>query len=74
MREAGLIDLWVKTFKPNARKCMLEENAFKMKKQTDKRLGLENVMGAFVVLAVGILISFIIFVSEETVFYGFSRL
>lgn len=67
MREVGLIDLWLKKFQPNVRKCLLGDNASTMKKH--KQLGLENVMGAFVVLAVGSLVSVVVFVSEKIIFY-----
>ncbi|KAI9553610.1 hypothetical protein GHT06_021532 [Daphnia sinensis] len=73
MREAGLVDFWIKKFQADARKCLLKQHESKMKKQLEKRLGLDDLMGSFVVLAVGFLASFIIFIVERIAFYRFSR-
>lgn len=74
MREAGLTDLWNKKFQPDARKCLVKLKASKMKKQADKQLGLGNLIGSFVVLAIGFLVSLVVFVSEKIIFHRFKML
>ncbi|KAK4013130.1 hypothetical protein OUZ56_025370 [Daphnia magna] len=73
MREAGLVDLWNKNFQPDTRECLLNEKASKINKRIIKQLELENLVGSFVVLAIGLLVSLIIFVGEVIIFYRFSH-
>jgi hypothetical protein len=61
MREAGLIDEWNKKFQPDARKCLLKSK----KNHNLKPLDLGNLFGAFVVVAVGFLVSLVIFMGEQ---------
>ena len=60
MREAGLIDEWNKKYNPDTRQC-LDKN----KKRNVKRLGLQNLSGAFVVLVAGSLVSLFVFMGEK---------
>jgi capsular polysaccharide biosynthesis protein len=62
MREAGLIDEWNKRFQPDARKCLLKS---KNNRNSVKPLELRNLLGAFVVVAAGFLVSLIIFMAEK---------
>ena len=64
MREAGLLNTWISKFKPDARQCLTEQ-----RKQTMKPLRLGNLSGAFVVLVIGILMSFTAFVGEKVIFF-----
>lgn len=61
MREAGLIDEWNKRFQPDARKCLLKSK----NNHSLKPLELRNLFGAFVVIAVGCIVSLIIFMGEQ---------
>ncbi|KAI9553612.1 hypothetical protein GHT06_021534 [Daphnia sinensis] len=73
MREAGLLDLWNKNFQPDTRKCLLNEKTSKIKTRIDKQLELGNLIGSFVVLAIGFFVSLMIFVSEVIIFYRYSH-
>ncbi|XP_045035868.1 glutamate receptor ionotropic, kainate 3-like [Daphnia magna] len=44
MREAGLVDFWIRRYQADARKCLLKQHTPRMKKQTDKQLGLDNLI------------------------------
>jgi ionotropic glutamate receptor len=66
LREIGLISLWMKQFEPNTKPCYSEhiKDSRDRKTETRQRLSLTNLMGAFAVLAVGYLLSLLIFLAE----------
>jgi hypothetical protein len=70
--EAGLVSLWVNWFEPNSRPCWNNNNDNRNAKSNKKplvRLSLSNLTGAFVVLAVGFLVSTLVFLIERIVYY-----
>jgi hypothetical protein len=69
--ETGLISLWSNWFEPNARPCWNNNNDNRNAKSNKKplvRLSLTNLTGAFVVLAVGFLVSTLAFLIERIVY------
>ncbi len=69
----GLISTWQKWFEPNTRPC-LNDNKDKGKVKSRKkkqlsRISLANMTGAFSILAIGFLISLLVFLIEKIVFY-----
>ena len=69
--ETGLISLWSNWFEPNARPCWNNNNDNRNAKSNKKplvRLSLTNLTGAFVVLAVGCLVSTLAFLIERIVY------
>jgi hypothetical protein len=70
LREIGLISLWMKQFEPNTKPCYSENINDSRDRKTDEtrqRLSLTNLMGAFAVLAVGYLLSLLIFLAEMAI-------
>jgi hypothetical protein len=69
LREIGLISLWMKQFEPNTKPCYSENinDSRDRKTETRQRLSLTNLMGAFAVLAVGYLLSLLIFLAEMAI-------
>lgn len=70
MREMGLVSLWERWFEPSVRPCLLENHRGRRKKKQKKplvRLTVTSLTGAFVLLAVGYTISFVIFIKERVV-------
>ena len=69
----GLISTWQKWFEPNTRPC-LNDNKDKRKAKSRKkkqlsRISLANLTGAFTDLAIGLLISLLVFLIEKAVFH-----
>ena len=73
LRDFGLLDFWAKRFQPDLRQCLDEAGKIMQpKKSTGRkdslsRLSIKNLTGAFVVLAVGYLVSFLVFLAEKIV-------
>jgi hypothetical protein len=69
LNEFGLISLWMKQFEPNTKPCYSEhiKDSRDRKTETRQRLSLTNLMGAFAVLAVGYLLSLLIFLAEMAI-------
>jgi hypothetical protein len=74
MREVGLVGLWERWHEPDVRPCYLQNhhssqtNKKKKKKKQKKplvRLTLTNLNGAFVLLGLGYVISFLAFLKER---------
>lgn len=76
MREVGLVGLWERWHEPDVRPCDLQNhhhsqqqtNKKKKKKKKKKplvRLTLTNLNGAFVLLGLGYVISFLVFLKER---------
>lgn len=63
MREAGLLDKWTTEAQPNATRCLGKD-----KKRGIRRLSLDNLSGAFVILIVGMTSSFFVFIGEQVIF------
>ena len=67
MRAIGLIDIWTQWYQPDVQQCLAE--ADKITKSAPKkeppRLSLKNLTGAFVVLLIGYLVSFLSFLAEN---------
>jgi|688.fasta_scaffold418678_1 ionotropic glutamate receptor len=67
MRAIGLIDIWTRWYQPDVRQCLNE--ADKITKTAPKRepprLSRKNLTGAFVVLLIGYLVSFLVFLVEN---------
>jgi ionotropic glutamate receptor len=67
----GLISLWQTWFEPNARPCLNDKNDNRNVKKKEKkqltRISLANLTGAFVLLAVGCMISVFVFLMEKVV-------
>ena len=57
----GLVDHWIKSIQANPRHCL---NAVTQKRSENPRLFLTNLTGAFVVLAIGYVLSFLVFCGE----------
>jgi hypothetical protein len=77
MREVGLVGLWERWHEPDVRPCDLQNhhssqtNKKKKKKKQKKplvRLTLINLNGAFVLLGLGYVISFLAFLKERIQF------
>jgi hypothetical protein len=70
-----LIPYWEKQFEPNTKPCYssgdkTDNNDNKNKQQRQlQRLSLDNLMGAFAVLAFGCLCSFLVFLAEMAIFH-----
>lgn len=73
MREMGLVGLWERWHEPDVRPCFPKSHHNNKKTKTKKtkkkktlvRLTLTNLNGAFVVLAIGYLLSFLVFIREK---------
>ena len=68
MREMGLVGLWERWHEPDVRPCFPKSHHNKKKKKKKKtlvRLTLTNLNGAFVLLAIGYLLSFLVFIREK---------
>jgi ionotropic glutamate receptor len=69
MRDFGLLDFWAKWYQPDVRQCLEKaDNIMQLKKSSKKdstRLSLKNLTGAFVILIVGYLVSFVAFLAEK---------
>jgi hypothetical protein len=67
----GLISLWQTWFEPNTRPCLNDKNDNRNVKKKEKkqltRISLANLTGAFVLLAVGCMISVFVFLMEKVV-------
>ena len=61
MRAIGLIDIWTQWYQPDVRQCLDEaEKITKTAAQKEPhRLSLQNLTGAFVVLLIGYVVSFL---------------
>lgn len=76
LRDFGLLDFWAKRFQPDLRQCFDEaDKIMQPKKSTGRkdslsRLSIKNLTGAFVVLAVGYLFSFLVFLAEKIVSFS----
>jgi hypothetical protein len=68
-----LIPYWEKQFEPNTKPCyedIRNDNKNKhQRQQRQQRLSLDNLMGAFAVLAFGCLCSFLVFLAEMAIFH-----
>ena len=62
MNEFGLIDHWVASNRANPHQCLKQ---ITQKQSTHPRLSLNNLMGAFVVLLVGLGASLFVFMTEQ---------
>ncbi|XP_046641263.1 ionotropic receptor 93a-like [Daphnia pulicaria] len=66
LQQTGLIDHWESWFRPMPRKCMANVKKGDKKKETEHLpISLKNLTGAFVVLLVGLSISFLAFLVEQ---------
>ncbi|EFX66430.1 hypothetical protein DAPPUDRAFT_332232 [Daphnia pulex] len=83
MREVGLVGLWERWHEPDIRPCYLMQNHHsqtnkKKKKKKQKkplvRLTLTNLNGAFVLLGLGYVISFLVFLKERIRFRNIIRI
>ena len=70
MRAIGLIDIWTQWYQPDVRQCLDEADKItKTAAQKEPpRLSLKNLTGAFVVLLIGYVVSFLVFLVEN-IFY-----
>jgi hypothetical protein len=71
LRETGLISYWEKNFQADPRPCLNDNSQRRRgrdKSATPTRLSLKNLSGAFVILVVGYLIAFLVFLNEIIVF------
>ena len=70
LHEMGLISLWQNWFEPNTRPCLNDktDNGNAKKKKKLARISISNLTGAFAFLAIGCIISFLIFLIERIVF------
>ena len=70
MREGGLIVYWMKMFRPNAELCLQQAKDLSSfsPHHSFAPLTLENLNGAFVILAFGFLLAFLVFIAENILF------
>lgn len=64
----GLLDIWTQWYQPDVRQCLDKADKImqsKPSKNNPPQLSLKNLTGAFVVLVVGYLVTFLAFVSEH---------
>jgi ionotropic glutamate receptor len=75
MRAAGLMDIWTQWYQPDIQKCLTEKDKItkKVSRKESPRLSLKNLTGAFVVLLIGYLVSFVAFLAENIMSYGRNR-
>lgn len=65
----GLVNIWTQWYQPDVRQC---RNEYRKSPKSDKnraKLSLKNMTGAFVVLLVGIVTSFLILLGEMIFFF-----
>ena len=69
MREAGLIYYWMKSTRPNVGRCLEEaKEKYSSSPKTFSPLSLKNLEGAFVILAIGYVAAFFVFIGEKMMF------
>lgn len=66
LREFGLVDYWTVKYQPDPRPCLDKKN-----KHPLKSLTLSELSGVFIVLFIGFLVSFLVFIGEQIVFRRF---
>lgn len=69
----GLLDIWNEWYQPDVRQCLDKADKMMQLKPSEyepPQLSLTNLTGAFVVLLVGYLVSFLAFVSENIYWYA----
>lgn len=71
MRGTGLMDIWTQWYQPDIRQCLAEADKItkNVSKSEPPRLSLKNLTGAFVVLLIGYLVSFVAFLAENIMSY-----
>ena len=65
MREAGLVDHWIKNFRADAHQCVKNKRNSKIEKDDINPLTLRGLTGAFIVLLTGIFLAFVAFIGER---------
>ena len=70
MREAGLIFYWMKSTRPNVRRCLEKaKEKYTPSARTFEPLSLKNLNGAFVILGIGYAAAISVFIGEKIMFY-----
>jgi hypothetical protein len=62
MRETGLLGKWIETFNPETKECSLKSS--NKKKNGNSQITLKNLTIAFVLLLLGVFVSFVVFIIE----------
>jgi len=65
MREAGLVDHWIKEFRAKAHQCVKNKRNSKIEKDDINPLTLRGLTGAFIVLLAGVVLAFVVFIGER---------
>ena len=64
MREAGLVDHWIKEFRADAHQCVQKRKTSEIQPDDMSPLTLFAFTGAFATLLMGVLLSLIVFATE----------
>jgi hypothetical protein len=67
MQQIGLIDFWDLWFRPMPPQCTGNIHGNKMPDKKHKPLSLKNLTGAFLVIAVGLSLSLLVFLIEKII-------
>ena len=70
LREAGLLDHWMRVVRPDVRRCLAKAKE-KYKSSPESAftaLSLTNLNGAFVILGIGYVAAFFVFIGEKIIF------
>lgn len=67
MREAGLLNHWIKQVRPDVRRCLSKaKEKYHSSPETEfAALSLKNLKGAFIILGIGYVAAFLAFIGEK---------
>ena len=70
MRETGLLGHWIKEVRPDVRRCLskAKEKYNSSPETAFAALSLKNLNGAFVILGIGYVAAFFVFIGEQIMF------
>jgi len=70
MRETGLLDHWIKEVRPDVRRCLskAKEKYNSSPETAFAALSLKNLNGAFIILGIGYVAAFFVFIGEQIMF------
>jgi hypothetical protein len=68
MREAGLLDHWIKKIRPDVRRCLSNSKKKSSPETSFTALSLKNLNGTFIILGIGYVAAFFVFIGEHFMF------
>jgi hypothetical protein len=68
MREAGLLDHWIKKIRPDVRRCLNNSKKKSSSETSFAALSLKNLNGAFIILGIGYVATLFVFIGEHIMF------